>query len=652
MAQFVTCPRGHPVEWPDGKALPETVTEIDCPVCNVYPVPPPPRAELSAAERLKNLLAAELADPLTAKGVSTGVTRTGHPPEPAAPPTVEGYRDLTELGRGGMGVVYRALHVRLNRTVALKMMLAGAHASAAERARLRAEAEAVARLQHPNIVQIFEVGEQDDRPFLALEYVEGGSLHDRLKGNPLPATVSAELLESLARAIHYAHQHGVVHRDLKPANILLGGVRGQGSGVSEGRGVSEETKESGAGDQTRLVVGVAKITDFGLAKQLDASVGQTATGAVLGTPSYMAPEQAGGKSKEIGPAVDIYALGAILYEMLTGRPPFRAASAIETLDLVRNQEAVSPRSLQPRLPRDLETVCLKCLAKEPRKRYVSAEDLAEDLRRFRSGEPIQARPVSRWERLGKWARRNPGWAALGVFVFLGIVAAAAGGVHLYRLNISLDKSSQQAARQQDVAVANLFTALDAFEHLMPHMHPQNLGRVQVDAVTYFRAQFLIRATQFYEKLLADRDNPDPKVQRGCGRAYYGLGMVHFMKNEFGEAQPLFEQAVALQDRLTRAFPDEPGYRYELARSYEGQGDLFKAMKDHDKEAVDAPRRAMTVPSRIGYAGASLPWPTRCGLPDGKDVHTVAHHKSKMDNFSGSMASEGHNLPGKTSFSRD
>jgi serine/threonine-protein kinase len=258
-----------------------------------------------------------------------------------------------------MGVVYQARQVSLNRVVALKMVLAGGHAGEQELARFRVEAEAVARLQHPNIVQVFEVGRAEGCPFFSLEFCPGGSLADRLGGTALPPEEAARLVRALAGAMHAAHRAGVVHRDLKPANVLL------------------------AAD------GTPKISDFGLAKRLDDAAGRTQTGSVLGTPSYMAPEQAEGR-KDVGPAADIYALGAILYELLTGRPPFRAATPLDTVFQVVADEPAPPRQRNPGVPRDLEAVCLKCLSKDPRRRYADAADLAADLGRFLDGEPVAA----------------------------------------------------------------------------------------------------------------------------------------------------------------------------------------------------------------------------------------------------------------------
>lgn len=283
-------------------------------------------------------------------------------------PSVPGYEVLGVLGKGGMGVVYKARQLGLNRVVALKMILHAEHAGHEERRRFRAEAEAVARLQHSHIVQIYEVGEYNGLPYFSLEYCPGGSLADKLDGTPLPPVRAARLVETLARAMQAAHDKGIIHRDLKPANILL------------------------------YENGTPKVTDFGLAKKLDAAT-QTQSGAVMGTPSYMAPEQAGGKTKEIGPATDVYALGAILYELLTGRPPFKAETALDTLRQVLERQPAPPRLLNANVDRQLETICLKCLEKDPRHRYPSAKALADDVERYLAGESITARSINLMERL-------------------------------------------------------------------------------------------------------------------------------------------------------------------------------------------------------------------------------------------------------------
>jgi hypothetical protein len=358
------------------------------------------RHDLRAVEAMEAFLGPDTGEvvPPAADGATLPSRPEGSPGAAATSwPVVPGHEILGELGRGGMGVVYQARQLALDRLVALKMVLAGAHAGEAERVRFKVEAEAVARLQHPNVVQIHEVGEAGGLPYFSLEFCPGGSLEKRLQGTPLPAREAAALVETLARAMNAAHGKGIVHRDLKPANVLLG----------EG--------------------GAPKITDFGLAKRVEVGAGLTATGAVLGTPSYMAPEQAGGKGAAVSPAADVYALGAILYECLTGRPPFKAATPLDTLLQVVSDEPVAPRQLQSRTPRDLETIALKCLQKEPGKRYASALELAEDLRRFQAGEPIRARPVGSAERAWRWCRRNPlpaaGATAIGLALATGIVLA-------------------------------------------------------------------------------------------------------------------------------------------------------------------------------------------------------------------------------------
>jgi serine/threonine-protein kinase len=370
MPASLTCPNGHPI----------LSTDAVCPLCGTLPHPEPV--------------------PL--------------PTDPVLP-AVPGYEVLGVLGQGGMGVVYRGRHVRLNRAVALKMIRDSGFASPDGVNRFRAEAEAVARLQHPNIVQIYEVGEHAGRPYCALEFVDGGSLADRLAHTPQPALYAAAVVQALARAVHHAHEQGIVHRDLKPANVLL----------------------------TRQ--GTPKVTDFGLVKRLDDDSGQTATGAILGTPSYMAPEQTAGRTRDIGPRVDVYALGAILYEMLTGRPPFSGSSAFDTLEQVRNREPVPPRQLNPAAPRDLERApggsCLKCLQKDPAGRYGNGDELANDLRRFLGGEPIAARRVSVVERGWKWARRRPVPAVLAVGLLLATAALLAGWI---AFTVRLDEARRQA----------------------------------------------------------------------------------------------------------------------------------------------------------------------------------------------------------------
>jgi serine/threonine protein kinase/formylglycine-generating enzyme required for sulfatase activity len=376
MSRLRTCPNGHPL----------AASEVVCPTCGTLPL--------------------QISLPL-----------------PTAPvlPTIPGYEILGELGRGGMGVVYKARQVSLGRLVALKMLRDRDFAGPDELERFRAEAEAVARLQHPNIVQIFEIGQHQGQPFFSLELVEGGSLAEKIAGRPHPAGESACLVETLARAAFAVHQRGILHRDLKPANILL-------RRKSEIQSLKSEKDTAISESGLRISDFEPKVSDFGLARPLEGTSGKTSTGAVLGTPSYMAPEQAWGSSRlrPVDAAADIYALGAILYEMVTGRPPFLGESTVDTLQQVINREPVPPRQLHPRVPRDLETICLKCLHKQPHKRYRSALELAEDLRRFRAGEPILARPTPFREKLWKWIRRRPAAAALWAGSVLVVIGATLG----------------------------------------------------------------------------------------------------------------------------------------------------------------------------------------------------------------------------------
>ncbi len=315
-------------------------------------------------------------------------------------PDVAGYDIEGILGEGGMGVVYKARHRKLNRVVALKMLRAGQFATSTELTRFSREFQSIAELHCPNIVQIHDVGEVDGRPFFTMEYVEGGSLSDRLNGAPQQARKAAELVAVLAEAIQSAHYKGIIHRDLKPANILLS------------------------------LDGTPKIADFGLARHVVCDHPVTVSGAQLGTPSYMSPEQTVASSGSLGPSVDIYALGAILYEMLTGRPPFRAETVMETQRQVLNVEPVPPARINVSVPRDLETICLKCLQKDPSRRYRSAAEVADDLQRFTRGEPILARPVGLVERTVKWCRRRPSTTIAIAISIIAMTGAVAGGIWL------------------------------------------------------------------------------------------------------------------------------------------------------------------------------------------------------------------------------
>jgi eukaryotic-like serine/threonine-protein kinase len=356
-------------------------------------------------------------------------------------PEIPGYDVEALLGRGGMGVVYKARHRRLKRLVALKMLIAGAHAGPAEKARFQREAEAVANLRHANIVAVFDVGDHEGCPYFTMELVEGGSLAQALAGMPQTAGQAAAVLIAVSEAVQVAHDAGIVHRDLKPANILL------------------------------TADGAPKVADFGLARHFEGAPDLTWSGVRIGTPSYMAPEQVIGKTGSIGPAADIYALGALLYEMLTGRPPFRGESATDTQRQIVYDEPVLPSRLNPKVPRDLETICLKCLSKEPQRRYTSAAALGDDLRRFEEGRPIQARPVSWGERSWRWCRRNPTGTALLVTALALVGLASCGGVWLVQQRVRHD-----AEMRNDVG-----TAVAQAEHLRKGFHFSEARELLVQA---------------------------------------------------------------------------------------------------------------------------------------------------------------------------
>jgi WD40 repeat protein len=379
------------------------------------------------------------------------------------------YELLEEIARGGMGVVYKARHVGLGRIVGLKMILAGPLASPGDLDRFRLEAQATAMLDHPNLVPTYEVGECDGRPFFTMKFVEGHSLSDRLAEWKHDPRAVAQIISKIARAVHYAHQHGVLHRDLKPANILIDAA------------------------------GEPHVTDFGLAKCLDSQSELTQSGAVLGTPSYMAPEQAAGSRQPITTAADVYSLGAIVYAMLTGRPPFRAETPIETLRQVTEQEPEPPSHVNRRVDRDLETICLKCLEKEPRRRYGSAEALADDLDRWLAHLPIVARRASLSDRAGKWARRHPALAGLVAVTILATLTITAGSVwHSKRLEVEIEHVKQERYQAQlsfDRAESERDRAERREQEAQRHLFAAQMSLAQqaVDAGQFGRAVRILEA---------------------------------------------------------------------------------------------------------------------------------------------------------------
>ena len=498
--------------------------------------------------------------PATVTAAGTSTPRDA--PADFAPP---GYEVLGELGRGGMGVVYRARHVALDRPVALKVILGAAHAGPDQLTRFRAEATAAARLSHPNIVQVYEVGEHAGQPYFSLELVEGGTLADRLRGEPQPPPAAAELVRTLARAVEHAHSRGIVHRDLKPANVLISPQSAVPSPQSGDPGL-------GTGDGG---LGTVKVTDFGLAKRASAESHLTQTGAILGTPSYMAPEQAAGDGAAVGPPTDVYALGAILYECLTGRPPFKAATVMDTVLQVLHDDPVPPSRLQPKLPRDLETVCLKCLAKRPEQRYPSAAELADDLDRFVAGESVRARPTSAVVKGWKWARRHPARAV--VLFVLAVPLPALLGVMVYlwddarraKHTAEVDRAAavvahQEADRERELAQGYLKNALRAMDQIVERVGDERLARIP--AVQEERAAVLATALAFYETLLR-LDSTDPMVRHETAQTYARVARISLFSGRTDQSANAAGSGVALFEALATESPDRPEYRNELAEAY-------------------------------------------------------------------------------------
>ena len=491
----------------------------------------------------------------------TVTPETGTPDSAPPPAVVPGFRLLRELGRGGMGVVYLATQDGLNRQVALKMVLSGDHASATEKGRFLAEAEAVAAVRHPGVVQVFDFGTHDGRPFFALEYLPGGSLTDRLKGTPLPAKEAAALVEQIAHAVQAAHAVGVIHRDLKPANILFDAD------------------------------GVPKVTDFGLARKGNSHSGLTATGAILGTPSYMAPEQAEGR-KDVGPAADVYAVGAILYECLTGRPPFRAATPLETVHQVLKDEPVPPSRFSPKLPKDVETVCLKCLSKDPRKRYATAGAVADDLKRFLAGEPILARPVSLLEKYVRAVRRRPALNALimltciSVGVSIGVLTGSVKNLRRKQEQLEKEKAAVEAARQ--LAHARLEKAVEAVDRMMTRVNGERWATDP--ALQGERRRMLEDAVAFFDGFTAE-DSADPLVRKEAAKAHTRMSGAYLMLSDLGKAAAANREAIRLYDGLMADYPDAPEYKAAASEVYSMRGATAALSADY-ADAVTALSRAV------------------------------------------------------------
>lgn len=495
------------------------------------------------------------------------MTVAGQGPRPdvseAELPTIEGYDVQQEIGRGGMGVVYLAHQQKLNRPVALKMVLAGGQATSTDRARFMSEAELAASIQHPGVVQVLEYGTFKGLPYFALEYCPNGSLSSRLDGTPMPARDAASLVVKLAQAMQAAHDRGIIHRDLKPANILMS------------------------------VDGQPKITDFGLARRGDSSHGITATGAILGTPSYMSPEQAEGKSALIGPPTDIYSLGAILYECLTGRPPFRAATAVDTVMQVVREEPVPPSQLAPRLPRDLETICLKCLQKVPGRRYASAAALGDDLQRYLDGKPIAARPVSRAERAWKLARRHPALsiAAMAVFAVLMTAISIVGWK-----NQQVSAERDQAFQARNAAVAEqaknqqlVELAIEQQERLLSRITSAEWSTSP--ALVAERQRLLEEVTRFYTQLVREEAD-DPTVLIKNADAHLRMAYLHMHRSNYSQAAEANLQARSSAERVLHEMrPDDADASAMLVKSEALMGHLAMLRMDQ-KVGVEHYTRAV------------------------------------------------------------
>jgi serine/threonine protein kinase len=449
------------------------------------------------------------------------------------------YELLEEIARGGMGVVYKAWQKNANRIVAVKMILSGHLADQEEVKRFEREAEAAANLDHPGIVPIYDVGTVAGQHYFSMGFVEGRSLKVCLTEGTFPSRRAADVLVTIADAVEYAHQKGIVHRDLKPANVLMD---------SENR---------------------PRVTDFGLAKRLNSDNALTATGQVMGTPSYMPPEQAAGKLEHIGPTADVYSLGAVLYELLTGRPPFMAATLLETLMQVLENEPVSPRALNPTVDKDIETICLKCLSKQPSRRYQRTAELVDDLKRYLAHEPIYARPTSSIERLGKWVRRHPSLATLASVVLLALVA-----VSLLWFEATTARNREIKRRMQTRSALDEMTSF-VIEDLL----------AQQTELTDVHEQYLRRALKQYREF-ADDTPDDKKGLEGLAATYMRIGGIQERLGDLDDAAVAFRHAIIRYKQLEVWKPGsfrEPliAAQINLAAALQESGELDSAIVSYE-----------------------------------------------------------------------
>jgi eukaryotic-like serine/threonine-protein kinase len=484
-------------------------------------------------------------------------------------PTFPGYECIRKIGEGGMGIVYEARDRKLGRVVAIKTIADGRYASREQLDRFLAEAEAVARLKHPNVITIYSIGEHEGRPYFALEYADGGSLAQRVAEGPMATRPAAELVERLACAVHAAHQAGIVHRDLKPSNILL-------------------TAE-----------GTPKVSDFGLAKLVGSDSARTLSGQVLGSPSYMAPEQAEGQAKHVGPLADVYALGAILYQALTGKPPFLGESQLETLKLVTSTEPVPPRQSRPDIPQDVETICLKCLQKEPPKRYDSASALADDLCRFLEGRPIVARPLRIWERSWRWCRRNPKLAAISAVLAATVLLAATVFTGLtYRHNLQLREEIGRTQAKADEARRNYREARSTIGAMLARLSDRRLSGSprHLDLLRELRED----ALAFYDRILGQIDSPDPVVRSDTADASVEASVLQSLVGRNDEAGKQLRRALSLVESLRAERPDDLDYMVLQSKCLMRLSAYVRTAREGD-EAISAGRESIVLAERVVHA---------------------------------------------------
>ncbi|MCI0356963.1 MAG: protein kinase [Planctomycetaceae bacterium] len=464
------------------------------------------------------------------------------------------YQVIETIAKGGMGVVFKARQRKLNRIVAIKMILAGQFADKTDVERFYSEAEAAAALSHPNIVKIYEIGEVQGQHFFSMEYIEGHSLADLVRENPLPPRRAAEFVQTIAETMQFAHQKGIVHRDLKPSNVLVDA-------------------------QERPL-----ITDFGLAKHQEDESQLTVSGAVIGTPSYMPPEQAEGKGSLIGPQSDLYSLGAILYELVTGRPPFRAASPFETIRQVIQDEPLSPRLVNPGVPRDLETICLKCLQKDPARRYATSQDLADELTRYLRGEPILARPISPLARFWRLCRRYPVASAAIATAALLLITTALVSTTLSIVTARALAASEQSLRDAMAVVEDFLTKVSEDTLLnQPGLQP-------------VRRDLLEKALAYYQKFLKQRAN-DPRVQRELAGAMFRVGQITELLESPDQALPSYQQARKLQVAQLAHSPRDPERLRALGSTLNAIGTVLVKQKKYDL-AREELRQAIGVRKRL------------------------------------------------------